>query len=135
MPNVLRRCPVCGAELLAVRLECGECGTAVEGKFELRGLAALSSEQLAFVEVFVRNRGVIRDVEHELGVSYPTVRSMLDGAVNALETGRTTGAEPRAGARHVLERLSRGVIDVEEAFRRLTKGAGLETEKSKEEDS
>lgn len=46
----------------------------------------LPVEHQRFIETFVLCRGVIRDMERELGVSYPTVRARLDAAVLALES-------------------------------------------------
>ena len=34
-----------------------------------------------FIEAFIRNRGIIKDVEAELGISYPTVRARLDETI------------------------------------------------------
>ena len=84
MSEVLGQCPVCTGELVVVREECTHCGTALEGRFTLPRLLRLAPEQLRFVELFVRCRGVIRDMEQELGVSYPTVRSRLDDVINSL---------------------------------------------------
>ncbi len=113
-------CPVCAGPLLAVRLECRDCEVALEGRFKLLGLLGLGAEQLDFVEVFVRNRGVIRDVEAELGISYPTVRARLDEVVAAMTTARQ--ARPAVAGdlrRQILERLERGEIDAGEAIAKL----------------
>jgi hypothetical protein len=48
-------------------------------------LARIASEHQQFIETFVLCRGIIRDVERALGISYPTVRARLDAAVSALE--------------------------------------------------
>ena len=108
---VIGRCPVCGDELAVTRLHCGSCDTQIEGRFQLGRFQRLSAEQLAFVEVFVKNRGIIKDVEAELGISYPTVRARLDDALRAMgfpAGGRTTAhltprgthAGPRGAAPH-----------------------------------
>ena len=39
----------------------------------------------------MRCRGIIRDVERALGISYPTVRARLDAAVAALEVAMLRG--------------------------------------------
>lgn len=125
MPDVLGRCPVCGEELEVIRLQCRGCHTALEGTFSLGRFQRLSREQLAFLEVFVKNRGVIRDVERELGVSYPTVRGRLDDLIRALgyevrDDGATIdGADGSERRRQILERLSRGEITAEQAIRLL----------------
>ena len=127
MPEVTGRCPMCEAELVVTHLRCQECGTGLEGVFHLNKFDRLSREQLGFVDVFMKNRGVIRDVERELGISYPTVRSRLDEVIRALGYDAEQPAEP-AGVtpdqrRAVLDRLAAGEINAEEAVRQL-QGAG-----------
>jgi len=68
-------------------LEGPTTGIAIEGRFSFAGgsrLDSLSPEHLAFVEVFLKNRGIIKDVEVALGISYPTVRARLDDVIRAL---------------------------------------------------
>lgn len=127
MPEVTGRCPMCEAELVVTHLRCQECGTGLEGVFHLNKFDRLGRDQLRFVDVFVKNRGVIRDVERELGISYPTVRSRLDEVIRALGYDAEQPAEP-AGVtpdqrRAVLDRLAAGEINAEEAVRQL-QGAG-----------
>jgi hypothetical protein len=47
----------------------------------------LSREQLALLESFLRSRGNLREMERELGISYPTVRSRVEALVNRLGFG------------------------------------------------
>jgi len=124
MPDVLGQCPVCGDELRVMRLACPTCQTAIEGNFSLGRLQRLSPDQLGFLEVFVKNRGVIREVEKELGLSYPTVRNRLDDLIHALgfevrEEVETAREMPEQGTRRrdVLERLSRGELSAEQAIK------------------
>jgi hypothetical protein len=123
MPDVLGQCPVCGDGLQVMRLQCPTCATAIEGNFTLGRFQRLSPEHLAFLEVFVKNRGVIRDVERELGLSYPTVRGRLDDLLRALgyEVGEDGAAANGAATarRQMLEQLSRGEISTEQALRQL----------------
>jgi hypothetical protein len=77
------------------RLECPTCGVGVDGRFDAGPLAKLSREQLGFVEVFLRNRGKIKDVEEDLGISYPTVVSKLNDVLVSL--GFEAGEDPREG--------------------------------------
>src|SRR5688500_18577917 len=97
MPDVLGRCPVCDHDLQVTRLQCPACHTAIEGAFSLGPFQRLSPEQLAFLGVFVKNRGVIRDVERELDVSYPTVRGRLDDLIRALGYEVRGDVPPAAG--------------------------------------
>src|SRR5262245_56852347 len=64
-------CPVCGNELVVTRLRCGNCRTTLEGLFSLGRFYYLTREQQQFIAVFVKCRGKIKDVEDELGISYP----------------------------------------------------------------
>ena len=116
------RCPLCTGRVHVERIKCESCESAVEGTFSLDWPGALSPEQSAFVKVFLVCRGKIKDVEQALGISYPTVVSRLDAVVAALG-GASTPPEPReeVGSLDVLDQLSKGDIDVDEAERRLRK--------------
>ncbi|MGC8834851.1 MAG: DUF2089 domain-containing protein [Armatimonadota bacterium] len=118
MAKVLHKCPVCQGELMAAELACPSCGTRIQGSFSMCRFCRLDAEQLMFLEVFLRCRGVIRDVERLLGVSYPTVRAKLDSLLEAL--GLTPQAESQASARReILGDLEAGRITVDEAVKRL----------------
>jgi hypothetical protein len=86
MQRQITQCPVCDAALRVSELSCTNCDTKLQGTFTSAPLAMLPVEHQRFIETFVLCRGVIRDMERELGVSYPTVRARLDAAVSALET-------------------------------------------------
>jgi hypothetical protein len=86
MPKQITDCPVCDAPLQVTELSCSRCVTRVNGLFPPAPLARLSAEHQRFIETFVRCRGIIRDVERALGISYPTVRARLDATVLALES-------------------------------------------------
>ncbi|MEA2572760.1 MAG: hypothetical protein QOH93_58 [Chloroflexia bacterium] len=78
------RCPVCANSLTVTRLQCPHCGTGIDGAFGLGRLQALTSEQVQFVETFMKCKGKIKDVEGELGISYPTVVARLNEVVRAM---------------------------------------------------
>jgi hypothetical protein len=80
-------CPVCGDELAVTRLRCRRCHTTLEGLFSLGRFYYLSREQQQFIAIFVKCRGKIKDVEEELGISYPTVVARLDEVIDALGFG------------------------------------------------
>jgi hypothetical protein len=117
-PAVIGKCPICAAQLRVVRLECGSCGTRLEGSFSLGRFHSLSAEQLEFLEVFIRARGSFKDVERELGISYPTVRSRLDAVIRSL--GYQTEVEPDREAaterrKEILRQLADGRIAPDDA--------------------
>jgi len=131
MPHdVISTCPVCSGELAVTRLHCRSCGTTLEGEFSVGRFGRLTREQLALLESFLRSRGNLRDMERELGISYPTVRSRVEALVRALGFGprdsedgadeqshTSTGptADAAAGRQEILERLARREIDAEAA--------------------
>ncbi|QUL97962.1 MAG: DUF2089 domain-containing protein [Candidatus Fermentithermobacillus carboniphilus] len=126
MPNeVVGRCPVCGEALEVTDLQCPSCHTRISGSFDLCKFCKLPPEQRAFAEIFIKNRGNIREVERELGISYPTVRSRLEALIRALGYPVDEDDESSDDARlirqrkEILDRLSRGEINATEAARLL----------------
>src|SRR5438045_9619882 len=118
--QVLTRCPVCGDDLHIVRLECPACGSALQGNFTLGRLARLTREQLQFVEVFIRCRGKIKDVEEDLGISYPTVVARLNEVVQAMGFEvRQDDADLAQRRQQILDELASGSLTAAEAGKRL----------------
>jgi hypothetical protein len=101
------------------RLECPSCGIGVDGRFDAGPLARLNREQLNFVEVFLRSRGKIKDVEEELGISYPTVVAKLNDVLVSM--GFEAGEDPREAERRqrVLDDLASGRLTAAEAAEQL----------------
>ncbi|HEX6507459.1 MAG TPA: DUF2089 family protein [Chloroflexota bacterium] len=77
------RCPVCRSDLVVTKLECISCGTEVTGTFGLGHLASLQEPYATLLEMFLRARGNVKEMERELGLSYPTVRARLEEAFEA----------------------------------------------------
>jgi len=102
-------------------LACSECEIAVRGRFQRCEFCALPEEQLAFMRLFVSRRGNLREVERELGVSYPTARARLDDLLEALgyPTSGPSALERQERRRQVVEDLNSGRITPEEALRAL----------------
>ncbi len=139
MPHdAIATCPICSGELAVTRLHCRSCGTTLEGDFNVGRFARLSREQFALLESFLRSRGNLKEMERELGISYPTVRARVDLLLRALGLGDgeepTEEPEPAADAaaaeataatgaaaarRTVLERLARREIDAATAAAEL----------------
>src|SRR4051794_27219318 len=122
--DVISTCPVCSGELAVTRLRCGSCGTTLEGEFSVGRFSRLSRDQMALLESFLRSRGNLRDIERELGISYPTARARVEALVRALGFGARADDEapPAADAQptdqtreSILERLARHEITAEDA--------------------
>ncbi|UCC68579.1 MAG: DUF2089 domain-containing protein [Armatimonadota bacterium] len=106
-------------------LTCQTCDLRLQGHFA-RGcrFCALDPEQRGLLDVFLKCRGVIRDMEKALDLSYPTVRGRVDALLAALgyapskaeALSREQLAERR---RDILDRLQAGDLTAEEAAREL----------------
>jgi hypothetical protein len=137
MPHdVISTCPVCSSELAVTRLHCRSCGTTLEGDFSVGRFGRLNREQVALLESFLRSRGNLRDMERELGISYPTVRGRVEALIRALgfgprdgdeavdpidaadtatDTATADAADIGAARGQILERLSKHEISAEDA--------------------
>jgi hypothetical protein len=120
---IILKCPSCQGDLTVAKIHCPKCDIALEGEFAMPALLRLAPSQLDFAEVFLKNRGVIRDVERELGVSYPTVRARLDDLIAALgyqirppSTDGDEAESPSTRRRAILADLKAGKITPEEAM-------------------
>ncbi|HEU5318831.1 MAG TPA: DUF2089 family protein [Chloroflexota bacterium] len=143
-------CPACGDGLLVTRLQCPTCATEVSGTFSHPGrdagqgalggpetagrLVNLPEPYASLLELFLRVRGNVKDVERELGLSYPTVRARLDEAFKAAlplltavphppdPSGTAPPAPPAPPLREraaILSALERGEISAAQATARL----------------
>lgn len=130
IPN---HCPVCDHELRISKLTCTHCPTKIEGEFSTCKFCRLPAEQLIFVEAFIKCRGNIKEVEKELGISYPTVRSRLDSVIESLgyrvdkEKESVNPFEESQRRQSILEALERGEITAQEAARQMRKTKSKES--------
>lgn len=118
--KLLSECPVCSSQLKVVKLSCDTCGTVVESDFSFSKFESLSEEQLKFAEIFLKNRGSIKDVEKEMGISYPTVRGKLDDVVRAL--GYSVEEEKTEKGKNVsdlLDKLEKGEMNADEVLNKM----------------
>jgi hypothetical protein len=81
-------CPSCSAPLQVTSLGCDYCETTVTGKFQLPMLARLSVEEQKFIVDFVKSSGSLKVMAQQLGLSYPTVRNLLDSIIVKLESNQ-----------------------------------------------
>ena len=146
--DVIATCPVCSDELTITRLHCRTCGTALEGEFGVGRFGRLDREQMGLLESFLRSRGNLKEMERELGISYPTVRGRVDALVRALGLSDDVASDDvgseriddgfgsvdadapsgdlAAERRAILEQLARKEITADEAASRLRALSGDE---------
>ncbi len=115
----ITKCPVCSEELTITQITCKPCSLKMEGEFENCEFCDLSEENLEFLRSFIRNRGIIKDVEKELGISYPTVRSRLDRLIAALGYGEASVRSGDEKRYDVLEAVKEGTVSPGEAVEAL----------------
>ena len=123
--ELLSKCPVCGEKLRVTELKCGECNITINCDFSLAKFSRLTDSQLHFIEVFIKARGNIKEVEKEMGISYPTVRNKLDEVIKTMgyENGGSIDnkvvADNKEARKEILDALEKGNIDSEEAIKSL----------------
>lgn len=126
MRKILEQCPTCGDALVATELSCDSCGTVIHGRYAPCPFCRLSPENLAFLEVFVRNRGNVKDMERELSVSYWTIRNRLNEVVEEMDQDNFVPNVPpnpgkSARRKDILEQLNEGKITVAQAAELLNR--------------
>ena len=112
--KLITRCPFCSEDLSISRLSCCGCNTQIDSQLAIPPFFRLPPDLQEFVMIFLRCQGKIRDVERELGNSYPTVCKRLD-LVNELLGNQA----PAVNRTQILEQLERGEITVAEATQLL----------------
>lgn len=117
MNHVIGECPICNGDLVVSKLSCNHCNTEISGKFKLSKFNYLSKEDLYFIEVFIKNRGNIKQIEKELGVSYPTVKKNLDEVIIAL--GYAVDDKDDVDKADIFKKLENGEISAIEAAKLL----------------
>lgn len=78
-------CPACSGQLHVGRLFCESCGTEVCGSFELPPLARLNEKEQQLALDFIRAGGSLKELAGIMGLSYPTVRNLIDDLIEKLK--------------------------------------------------
>jgi hypothetical protein len=88
MDNIEKRlpclCPACNSRLKVKKLHCSNCGTEVEGLFELPLLARLDAREQEFVINFIKMSGSLKEMAKIMDKSYPSVRNFLDELIEKI---------------------------------------------------
>ena len=114
------KCPSCGGGMLVTKLECIECGSQIEGKYLPCPVCSLDRNHRELFDLFMAARGNLKEVQRELGVSYPTARNRIMGMFEAYETQADQSGLSRM---EILEMLKTGKITADDAAE-LLKEAG-----------
>ena len=116
--NIPNKCPSCDGKLVVTELCCADCKTSIKGTFDLPEFSLLSHEEEYFLRVFLAARGNIKEVERQLNISYPTVKSKLENLLSKLGLGDLR-KEVKKRRLEIVEKLERGEISALEAIKLL----------------
>jgi hypothetical protein len=116
--NIPNKCPSCDGKLAVTELCCADCKTFIKGNFDLPEFSLLAHEEEYFLRVFLAARGNIKEVERQLNISYPTVKSKLENLLSKLGLGNLR-KEVKKRRLETVEKLERGEISAQEAIKLL----------------
>ena len=85
MKKIVSQCPMCTNTLFISAMQCPECGMELRNHFELSVFERLSAEQYMFLITFLRHRGNLKNLQSEIGLTYPAAKKKLDELLIALE--------------------------------------------------
>lgn len=120
MSKIITQCPSCySVKLNATKIECIECNTIFEGKFDIPVLLKLPEDDLKFILDFVKCSGSLKEMANQQGVSYPTLRNRLNELIEKIESLHIP--QQKESKTEILELLEQGKISAKEAAKMLQK--------------
>jgi hypothetical protein len=114
MKDITKAFELVGADLVVTEIQSKAKDITIRGQFQLSKFDYLTKEQQYFIEVFIKNQGNIKQIEKELGISYPTVKKNLEDVSLAL--GYKVEKEKDDDKRiEIFEKIRNGELTIEEA--------------------
>ena len=117
--KLVTTCPVCDGVLRVTHLACERCGSVLQAEFDSCPYCRLPQELADFLAVFIRCEGVIREIEREIGVSYPAVKNRIRRLISALGMGPTETDVGASRTEEILEAVKEGDLSVKKAIQAL----------------
>lgn len=105
-------CPLCNGQVRITQIRCDCCSSEINSTFVTGALGKLPAEYQKFIAVFLRHRGNIKQVEKEIGISYPTINKMLEGINRSLGSEEISPAPSR---KEILDAIDKGEMSVKDA--------------------
>lgn len=119
MGKIITHCPSCkSAKLHVTKIECEDCGTKFEGRFDIPLLLKLNDDDLQFIIDFVKCSGSLKEMAAIQQVSYPTLRNRLNSLIDSI--GQTELHNETSKVK-ILKLLEEGQISATEAANMLKK--------------
>ncbi len=120
MRDITKAFELIGADLVVTEIQSKKKDITVRGEFQLSKFDYLTKEQQYFIEVFIKNQGNIKQIEKELGISYPTVKKSLEDVTQALGY-KVEDSKDDEKRLEIFERIRKGELTIEEAEAQLKK--------------
>ncbi|MBS0287553.1 MAG: DUF2089 domain-containing protein [Proteobacteria bacterium] len=119
MGKIITQCPSCGsASPEVVKIQCKDCHTTFEGKFEIPALLKLSEDELGFILDFVKCSGSLKEMASKQKISYPTLRNRLNELIEKLDN---FDIKRNGSKEEILKLLEEGKISAKDAAKMLHK--------------
>lgn len=75
--ELLGFCPICKEKLTASRLTCHHCGVEFTGDFALSRFHYLTEKELLFIEMYLKCKGNLKELQQNLKISYPNAKKQF----------------------------------------------------------
>lgn len=82
--NTIGFCPLCHDKLIATKLTCTNCGLELSNDFSLNPFSYLTESELSFIEVYLKCKGNLKEVQKTLNLSYLNAKKQLEQVLGSL---------------------------------------------------
>lgn len=105
--------------MVVTEYRCRSCEVGYKGLFKRCEFCNLPVELLHFVRVFIQCEGNFREVEKEIGLSYPTIKSRLAKIKQLLDLGSFSRYVHTEKRLELLNRFKEGGIELDDLLKQL----------------
>lgn len=91
--GLVAQCPRCSEKLIATKLSCNNCELELNGDFPLSKFDYLSTDEIDFIESFLKAQGNFKTLQNEKGLSYPAVKKKFSSILAKLDLSPTNKEE------------------------------------------
>lgn len=83
--KLVAKCPRCNEKLIATKLNCNNCELELNGDFTLSKFDYLSTDEVDFIEIFLKAQGNFKTLQNEKGLSYPAAKKIYNSILEKLD--------------------------------------------------
>jgi len=85
--KIVKKCPVCGEEMVVKQLHCPSCETDITGTFSTTLSNPFDEEEWKFVTEFIICEGNLKCLSERINLSYPTLKNKIQKIKQKLPGG------------------------------------------------